>query len=663
MRIGLFTDTYIPDVNGVANSTEILRKELEAHGHDVYVVATRAGIGFSEWDDRHRVLRLAGVEVKKLYGYAVTTPLHLNAMHEIKKLDLDVIHTQTEFGVGIFGRICARQMGIPIVCTYHTTYEDYTHYINLINSKAVDDLAKKAVVKFSKLFGDTALEVIVPSKKTKELLEKYNVKTELHVVPTGLELRRFSPDLHDPQRTSQIRAAAGFSKDHRMIIFVGRIAEEKAIDRIIRGMALAHEQGCTSTLLIVGGGPDEEKLHKMVKDMDLTHIVSFAGKQPQTEVPDYYRAADAFISASTSETQGMTFAEAMASGLPLFARHDEVLDELLIPGKTGWYFENEQEFADCLKQFEQLDDQQLAEISRNCCEQVKPLSSEIFYERAMKVYEAAIELYSHMNIIEDIEVKDNFVQMYISSESGEETRILLLLDEYMNEGLRTGMRISNDQVEALKQKEKEARAYQKCIRKLAAHDRSKKELHDWLKKETDYSDELISHVISLLEERGLVNDEHYAEDKITSMKRTLHGEESIVRELREKGIPEDLVREKLAERHSDEAVNASEYAGKIKRTLSGESVSMLKRKLYTKMLQRGFRNDIIEDTIAGMDFSDEASDETENLRKCAIKAKKRYERKYSSSQLRNAVFRYCSTQGYRTEEIYAILDEMEWDDD
>jgi SOS response regulatory protein OraA/RecX len=268
-----------------------------------------------------------------------------------------------------------------------------------------------------------------------------------------------------------------------------------------------------------------------------------------------------------------------------------------------------------------------------------------------------------MNIIEGVELKDNFVQMYISSESGEETRILLLLDEYMNEGLRTGKRISNDQVEALKQKEKEARAYQKCIRKLAAHDRSKKELHDWLKKETDYSDELISHVISLLEERGLVNDEHYAEDKITSMKRTLHGEESIVRELREKGIPEDLVREKLAERHSDEAVNASEYAGKIKRTLSGESVSMLKRKLYTKMLQRGFRNDIIEDTIAGMDFSDEASDETENLRKCAIKAKKRYERKYSSSQLRNAVFRYCSTQGYRTEEIYAILDEMEWDDD
>ena len=130
MRIGLFSDTFPPDLNGVANSTYILFRELKKHGHDVYVVATRPGTGWAKWNDEHDVLRLAGVTVKRLYGYAVTTPFHINALNEIRALDLDVIHVQTEFGVGIFARFCAKQLNIPLVSTYHTSYEDYTHYIN-----------------------------------------------------------------------------------------------------------------------------------------------------------------------------------------------------------------------------------------------------------------------------------------------------------------------------------------------------------------------------------------------------------------------------------------------------------------------------------------------------------------------------------------------------
>ena len=114
MRIGLFSDTFPPDLNGVANSTYILFRELKKHGHDVYVVATRPGTGWAKWNDEHDVLRLAGVTVKRLYGYAVTTPFHINALNEIRALDLDVIHVQTEFGVGIFGRIVGEILNVPV---------------------------------------------------------------------------------------------------------------------------------------------------------------------------------------------------------------------------------------------------------------------------------------------------------------------------------------------------------------------------------------------------------------------------------------------------------------------------------------------------------------------------------------------------------------------
>ena len=163
MRIALFTDTYPPQINGVAASTSILRNELEKHGHDVVVVTTYKGSGKHKWDDDHKVLRLAGVQLKFLYGYVMTSPFHVSALEEIRKLNLDVIHAQTEFGVGLFARICAKQLQIPLVSTYHTTYEDYTHYVNFINSRKVDEIAKVGVAKLSRLYGDSSIEVIAPS--------------------------------------------------------------------------------------------------------------------------------------------------------------------------------------------------------------------------------------------------------------------------------------------------------------------------------------------------------------------------------------------------------------------------------------------------------------------------------------------------------------------
>ena len=128
MRIGLFSDTYLPDVNGVVSSVELLRKKLSEEGHEVYVVCTHPGL--IKVEKEGNIIRLPGIEFKKLYGYAIASPVHYFLTDDIEKLNLDIIHVHTEFGVGIFAQMCADKLHIPLVRTYHTTYEDYTHYFS-----------------------------------------------------------------------------------------------------------------------------------------------------------------------------------------------------------------------------------------------------------------------------------------------------------------------------------------------------------------------------------------------------------------------------------------------------------------------------------------------------------------------------------------------------
>ena len=662
MRIGLFSDTYPPDVNGVANSTRILKDELRRHGHDVFVVAT----GMNEdtgWDEKHEVLRLAGIEIPQLYGYVVTTPFHIRALNEIRKLHLDLIHAQTEFGVGMFARICARQLNLPIVITYHTTYEDYTHYANPLNLDTIDAVARKAVANLSRLYSDTSTEVIVPSKKTKELLESYNVHTDIHIVPTGLELDRFSPEHGSAERTHEIRQEYGIADDVKMIVSVGRIAEEKSLDIVIEGFHLAAQSGCRCRLLIVGGGPDEEKLQRLVQNENLTGTVIFAGKKPADKIADYYRAADAFVSASLSETQGMTFIEAMASGIPLFARYDEVLDEILIPEKTGWFYKDPEELSSLLRQFEELPAETLARMKENCLAQVHPFSSEVFYERIIPVYEKALGVYTEMQTVEEVRVRDDFVQIWLRSEQGEETRLLMSLDDYYYLGIRKGGRLSTERIHELQQNEPAVKAYQNCLRRIAAKDRTRREIVDWLTKNSGCSEEVINQLADKLESKGYINDERYTEDAIRRMHAALRGERYIILDLERRGIPAEMIRNHLAAQPDQEYENARDYAERIQGGIRDDSVKMKQRKIKNRLMQHGYNAQVADEVIAGMDFSEDEMKEPDALRKCAAAARRRYARKYDGSQLRSAVYRYCAGQGYPSEDIYAILDEMEWDND
>lgn len=661
MRIGLFTDTFPPDINGVANSTYILFQELKKHGHEVFVIAPRKGAGSAQWNEDHTILRLAGIRLPKLYGYVATTPLHLNALMMIGDLHLDVIHAQTEFGVGMFARMCAHQYGIPIVITYHTTYEDYTHYANIFNSITFDEKARQAVAYLTKIYANASVEVIAPSEKTKEMLERYHVKTNIHVVPTGLDLKRFSEQYNDMEKTKHIRREVSLSDAERLVIYVGRIAEEKALDLVIRGFAEAKQAGLGVKLLIVGGGPDREKLMQLAVDLQAEDTILFAGPRPAEQIPDYYRAADAFVSASLTETQGMTFIEALASGLPVLARHDEVLDKLVVEGETGWYFADEETLLSKLRLFMKAD---LKQMRAACRRQAEPFSSENFYEQVMRVYETAVGNYASFVKITDVKVKDDLVWLKFSdlTNKKEKDTLCMTLDDYFSAGLRKGGKMNTASLELFRKNENVALMYQRSIRKLSMKDRTEQEMRVWLRQESTCTKEDIERIVARLKDKDFINDERYCRDFVNRMKLALFGPERIRRELLKKGIAQADIDAWLDRKDESTLDEARRFGEKTVDTLHNLSLRGRKQKLRQKMTARGYTPEIIDHVMQGLSFAQEENEELDTLRMYALKAKKRYARKYTSTQLRNMVYRYCAAQGFNSEDIYVILDEMEWDE-
>ena len=214
MRIGLFSDTYLPDINGVATSVETLRKTLEEHGHDVFVIANHKGLIHLKREGN--ILRLPGIELKWLYGYAMSSPLQIKAKEEIKMMNLDIIHVHTEFGVGIFARTVAKDLNIPVVTTYHTMYEDYTHYFNEYDIEMVEKMLKSLAGNLSKLAHNNAQVVISPSQKTKETLIGYGLTAPIHVIPTGIDLKRYNLENIDKALSMEYLEQTFYSIDNKI---------------------------------------------------------------------------------------------------------------------------------------------------------------------------------------------------------------------------------------------------------------------------------------------------------------------------------------------------------------------------------------------------------------------------------------------------------------
>ena len=385
MNIGLFTDSYPPYINGVATSVYNLREALKKLGHTVYIVTVNDSIIKHEYDEKEKVLRIPGIPIG-IYDYRLSEIYPVSTVKMIKKWKLDVIHSHTEFGVGIFARILAKKFKIPLVHTYHTLYEDYTHYIT---HNHFDKLSKKIVKDLTKVYCvKTAKETIVPTEKIYKLFkEKYMITKNVSVIPSGIDIERFFEENVEQDKVEQIKERYGITKDDFTIIFVGRLAQEKNIEFLLNAQQKLIEKRINNIkLLIVGDGPDKEDYINITRKLNIFDKVIFTGKIEQDKIHYYYQCADAFVTASNSETQGLTVIEAMAAGVVPICINDMAFIDML-PKKS--LFNNQKEYINRLITFS-ADDELRKEYKAEIRKKAEEYSSNTYAQRVLNVYSGVL---------------------------------------------------------------------------------------------------------------------------------------------------------------------------------------------------------------------------------------------------------------------------------
>lgn len=385
MRIGLFTDTYPPYINGVSTSVLMLKQGLEKLGHEVYVVTVNSENFHYKKEDN--VLMIPGVPIGVL-DFRMTSLYPLRAQKIIKGWNLDVIHTHTEFGIGSFARLIAKQYNIPLVHTYHTMYEEYIYYI----TKGYFDGASKKLVEYLTLFlcDKTVEELIVPTKKTYDLFkEKYKVKRDVHIIPSGIDVTRFYKENIDIKELSNLKKELSIKKDDFIILYLGRIAKEKSIDFLINNLKGIIKKIPKARMIIVGDGPDVNNLAMLAHKNKLDNHVTFTGKVPWTEVPKYYHLANVFVTASKTETQGLTVIEAMAAQKPVVAIKDESFELVMTDKQDGLFFETDKEYQELIvKLYKDKDfSNMIAKQARITANAYTPT---VYAKRVLEVYKKVI---------------------------------------------------------------------------------------------------------------------------------------------------------------------------------------------------------------------------------------------------------------------------------
>ncbi|PKO92043.1 MAG: glycosyl transferase family 1 [Betaproteobacteria bacterium HGW-Betaproteobacteria-10] len=322
MRILMVSDVYFPRVNGVSTSIETFRQMLVGQGVEVRLVVPRYG----DEADEPGIIRVVG---RPVLGDPEDRLVGWRAMHRAvlaAAQDCDLIHIQTPFIAQYAGLKAARQRGLPVVATYHTLFEEYLqHYAPFLPAGWLKGQARA----LSRRQCNALDAVIVPSTAMQQRLHSYGVSVPLHVLPTGIPLAQFAAG-----DGAAFRYQHGILSTRPLALFVGRVAHEKNIGFLLEALIHARRLRPDILLVIAGEGPAMADLKARVKTLGLRDAVQFIGYlDRQQALPDCYAAANAFVFASLTETQGLVLLEAMAAGLPVIALSEMGTTDILAPGR------------------------------------------------------------------------------------------------------------------------------------------------------------------------------------------------------------------------------------------------------------------------------------------------------------------------------------------
>ncbi|HTW83054.1 MAG TPA: glycosyltransferase [Candidatus Sulfotelmatobacter sp.] len=312
MHVALFTECYHPIRNGVVASVDSLRDGLREHGVDVTTIAPNFPRRHDDPDD---VVRIPSLPLPTPTAYRLCVP-YLNAADRERLRGVELVHAHSAFVTGWMANVFARRRGLPLVFTYHTRLDAYAHY-----APFEPHATQRALVELTRRYANAADAVVVPTRAIERVLRASGVRAPVHVVPSGIDVARFAAG----RRSGEARAVLGARADEPVVLSVGRLGAEKNLELALDALAAAPDL----RLALVGEGPQRGALAERAARLGIAERVRFLGALPPAALPDLYAAADAFVFPSTTDTQGLVLAEALAAGLPIVAVDGEVAREVL----------------------------------------------------------------------------------------------------------------------------------------------------------------------------------------------------------------------------------------------------------------------------------------------------------------------------------------------
>jgi len=371
MRIAIFTDSFLPQIDGVTTTTINVSKELVKRGHKVYIIAPKVGSREIFFYPGIKVIRIPSIPAFFYKGYRFASIFNKSLVDYLKKEKIDLIHLQTPISLGVQAVIISKILKVPLVGTFHTLFmhPQYLEHIHA-NFKIIEKISWE----YAKLYYNRCDLVTCPSEDIRKQLVKWKFKPKLRVISNGIDLHGF-----DNSKWREVKKK--FNPNGKLLLYVGRIAYEKNIFFLLECFNLIVKKSPSTKLLVVGDGPQMNLFKNKIKELNLSRNVIVLGKVPYEKLKKsaIYVACDIFVTASMTETQGITTLEAQANGLVCVGMNAGGTKDLIKKGYNGYLINggNKKDFSESVlkllndnKLYERMKKNSLREVDKHKIENV-----------------------------------------------------------------------------------------------------------------------------------------------------------------------------------------------------------------------------------------------------------------------------------------------------
>ena len=386
MRVAIFTECYLPSINGVVTHVKTLKEGLEALGHQVLIVTADSKVKKNLTEDD--IMYCPAVKLKKIYGFDLASPISVDRLKKIKEFNPDIIHIHNEFGIGFSGLMFSKILKVPLVYTLHTMYDDYVYYIA---NKHFCKFVTAASHKYAKAIANAASAITGPSKKVEEYFKNCGVKKQVNVIPNTVEIDRFRRDNADPAKVAEIKEKFGIKDGDMVACFCGRMGKEKNIATLLDFWAQKVKPDDRLKLMIIGDGPLLEEHKKQAEELNISDTVIFTGRVEHMEIIPYYACCGIYITASLTECHSMSMLEGMSMGMPVISIRDELNSDQIVEGVSGYFFRNADEMYAHLCQIRDMPKEEFEAFGEHTRACVAATGAEQLASNILGIYESVIE--------------------------------------------------------------------------------------------------------------------------------------------------------------------------------------------------------------------------------------------------------------------------------